>query len=113
MLFCFNYTNNFVLQLKTVTFVKKKLKVSTKEKLIERFKRQPKDFTFEELVRLFQIFGFTIDNKGKTSGSRIVFLNEDKMFGIHKPHPSNIIKEYVMKEVFQFFVSNGFFNQED
>jgi len=27
--------------------------MSTKEKLIERFKKQPKDFTWDELVRLF------------------------------------------------------------
>ena len=29
--------------------------MGTKEKLVERFKRQPKDFTFNELTRLFQI----------------------------------------------------------
>ena len=40
--------------------------MSTKEKLIERFKRQPKDFTWDELVRLFGIFDFTPDSKGKT-----------------------------------------------
>jgi hypothetical protein len=48
--------------------------MSTKEKLKERLKKQSKDFTFDELLRLFQIFGFTVDSKGKTSGSRIVFI---------------------------------------
>lgn len=42
-----------------------------KEKLIERFKSQPKDFSFEELTRLFRIFGFEVSQKGKTSGSRV------------------------------------------
>ncbi len=31
--------------------------MGSKEKLIERFKRQPKDFTYDEVVRLFSIFG--------------------------------------------------------
>lgn len=47
--------------------------MGTKEKLIERFKSQPKDFNWDELVRLFSIFGYKIDNKGKTSGSRVIF----------------------------------------
>lgn len=46
--------------------------MGTKEKLIERFKSQPKDFNWDELVRLFSIFGYKIDNKGKTSGSRVI-----------------------------------------
>ena len=32
--------------------------MSTKEKLIERFKRLPSDFTFEELVRLLSFYGY-------------------------------------------------------
>ena len=64
----------------------------TRDKLIERFKRQPKDFTFDELTRLLEIYGFEISNKGKTSGSRVVFKNGDKKpIMLHKPHPGNII----------------------
>jgi len=51
--------------------------MSTKDKLIERLKKQPKDFTWDELVRLFGIYGFSIDNKGKTSGSRTRFKNDN------------------------------------
>jgi len=81
--------------------------MSTKEKLIERFKRQPKDFTWDELVRLFGIFGFSLDNKGKTSGSRTVFEKGNDEIEVHKPHPSNIIKEYVMKNVLNFLINKG------
>jgi hypothetical protein len=52
--------------------------MGTKEKLIERFKRQPKDFTFDEMVKLLIGFGFSISHKGKTSGSRIRFINKEK-----------------------------------
>ena len=82
--------------------------MGTKEKLIERFKRQPKDFTFQELTRLFQILGFEVSQKGKTSGSRIEFVNSEKelSYGAHKPHPDSAIKSYVIKQVMEFLTSN-------
>jgi len=82
--------------------------MGTKEKLIERFNRQPKDFTFNELKRLFQVLGFEISQKGKTSGSRVEFVNNDKelSYGAHRPHPDNAIKSYVMKQVLEFLSSN-------
>ena len=82
--------------------------MSTKEKLIERFKNQPKDFTWEELVRLFGIFGFAIYNKGKTSGSRVIFSNGEKEYIMHKPHPKNIIKEISMANILGFLIDNEF-----
>lgn len=82
--------------------------MTAKEKLIRRFLSQPKDFTFDELVRLFKKMGFYVDNKGKTSGSRILFINEEKGldYAVHKPHPSSIIKRYVMKDVLRFLLVN-------
>ena len=82
--------------------------MGTKEKLIERFKRQPKDFTFNELTRLFQVLGFEISQKGKTSGSRVEFVNSEKeiSYGAHKPHPDSAIKSYVIKQVLEFLTSN-------
>jgi len=82
--------------------------VSSKEKLIERFKKQPKDFTWEELVRLFGAFGFIVYNKGKTSGSRVIFSNDEKEYIMHKPHPKNIIKEASMIGILKFLIDNKF-----
>lgn len=81
--------------------------MGTKEKLIERFKRQPKDFTWNELVRLFEIFGFTMGNKGKTSGSRVIFVKDDMAYTVHKPHPGNVVKMYVMKQENEFLKELG------
>ena len=39
--------------------------MGSKDKLIERFKLLPKDFTWDELKRLFSILGFELGNKGK------------------------------------------------
>ena len=82
--------------------------MGTKEKLIERFKRQPKDFSFEELTRLFRILGFEVSQKGKTSGSRVEFVNIEKelSYGAHKPHPDSAIKSYAMKQILEFLISN-------
>jgi hypothetical protein len=82
--------------------------MGTKQKLIERFKRQPKDFTFNELIRLFQVLGFEVSQKGKTSSSRVEFVNSEKelSFGAHKPHPDSALKSYVMKQIFEFLTSN-------
>lgn len=76
--------------------------MTKKDKLIARFKSQPKDFTYDELAALLGIFGFAGDNKGKTSGSRVMFWNEELKYPImiHKPHPGNIVKSYVIKQVY-------------
>ena len=84
--------------------------MSSKEKLIKRFMRQPKDFTWDELVRLFGIFGFEADNKGKTSGSRAVFVKDGEAHTVHKPYPSNILKGYAMRQVLDFLMEKGFVN---
>ena len=86
--------------------------MSTKQKLIDRFKRQPKDFTWEELVRLFGLFGYVIDNKGKTSGSRVLFETEEESYIVHKPHTQNSIKEYAMKQILDYFIEKKLINRD-
>jgi len=74
--------------------------VSKKDKLIERFLKLPVDFHFHEVVRLLGYFNFTEIKKGKTSGSRVKFINDKGVFlNIHKPHPSGIMKRYQLKQI--------------
>ena len=71
--------------------------MGTKEKLIERLKRKPTDFTFDEATRLLSLFGYVKSSKGKTSGSRVMFINkQNKKILLHKPHPGNVLKGYVL-----------------
>ena len=67
--------------------------MGTKEKLIQRFKSKPKDFTFGELQRLLAGFGY---QEVQGAGSRVVFANEGlgHKIKLHKPHPGNILKRY-------------------
>ncbi|MDE6644982.1 MAG: type II toxin-antitoxin system HicA family toxin [Muribaculaceae bacterium] len=80
--------------------------MGTKEKLIARFKAQPKDFTWDEFVRLFRLLGFELGNKGKTSGSRVIFTKQDLTYIAHKPHPERFIKGYVMRQTLEFMTKN-------
>ena len=75
--------------------------MGTKEKLRERFKKMPSDFTFDEMIRLLEGYGYVKSEKGRTSGSRVIFKNGDKRpIMLHKPHPGNIVKGYAMKQVY-------------
>ena len=74
--------------------------MSKKSKLIERFLSMPKDFHYNETVRLLGYFGFAEMKKGKTSGSRVKFIDEDGVgIYLHKPHPSGIMKKYQLKQI--------------
>ncbi|MHA0917142.1 type II toxin-antitoxin system HicA family toxin [Kosakonia cowanii] len=69
-----------------------------KEKLKARLDSLPKDFTWDELVTLMSLNGFRILH-GK--GSRRKFFNEkvNRVVSLHEPHPSSIVKKYVLTEV--------------
>ena len=82
--------------------------MGTKDKLIERFRKVPSDFTFDELVTLLCRLGYKIEEKGKTSGSRAIFthLNAGPIL-VHKPHPGNILKTYALKDIIETLIRNG------
>lgn len=77
--------------------------VSKIEKLLEKFKKIPKDLTWNELVKILNYFGFNeIRIKGKTGGSRVKFVNKkQEIINLHKPHPSSIVKQYVIKQLLE------------
>lgn len=72
-----------------------------KEKLIERLKNNPKDFTFDEMRNVLEFLGFEMTNKGKTSGSRVKFLKGNTAIILHKPHPRKELLEYQIKQILE------------
>lgn len=69
--------------------------MSKLKKEIERLKSKPKDFTYDEAKKILNNFGFIENNKGKTSGSRVKFIDkQNRIIELHKPHPKNILKPY-------------------
>jgi predicted RNA binding protein YcfA (HicA-like mRNA interferase family) len=87
--------------------------MTSSDKLLERFKRLPSDFTFDELDRLLTRFGYERSNKGKTSGSRIIYKNNNnRPIMIHRPHPGNIIKIYAMKQILDHLRDLGYIKED-
>lgn len=79
-----------------------------KEKLIQRLKSKPKDFTFQEAETLLGYLEYIRSNKGKTSGSRVVFeSNEHGNILLHKPHPNNEQKIYQIKQLIDVLEQEG------
>ena len=77
-----------------------------KEKLIERLKSIPKDFTFGELQALTEL-GFEQCDKGRTSGSRVKFVKGEVFIILHKPHPRKELLEYQVKQVYDTLKKAG------
>ena len=85
--------------------------MSELEKLKERLKSLPKDFTYDEAKSLLTKLGFKELNKGKTSGSRVKFerLKEQQEENIllHKPHPKNILDPAFVKKLLSILKNFG------
>ena len=77
--------------------------MSKGEKLVKRLLAKPNDFTYNELKSLLSHLGYVETQSGKTSGSRVAFINErDKhIIRLHKPHPGNELKKYQIEQVIE------------
>jgi hypothetical protein len=76
--------------------------MSRKEKLIARFKTRPRDFTWDELVRLLHYLGYGEITAGKTSGSRYRFMDESShKLKFHRPHSDSAVKMYVIDDLIE------------
>ena len=82
--------------------------MTQKDKLIKRLKAKPKDFTFEEVEVLLRDLGYAKTDKGKTSGSRVMFIHDErKPILLHKPHPRKELLEYQMKQLLDVLEQEG------
>lgn len=79
-----------------------------RDKLLERFCSNPKDFTYDELRTLLRGFGYEEDQRGSTSGSSVAFFRQRDGLTIylHKPHPP-ILKAYQIRAIRQKLKENG------
>lgn len=76
--------------------------MSKKEKLINRLKNKPKDFTWDELTSLLNKLNFIEVQTGNTGGSRRRFINSDHVIiTLHEPHPGNILKKYQLEQIIE------------
>jgi len=79
--------------------------MSKADKLVERFKEIPADFTWDELTKLLRSLGYE-EKKGK--GSRRKFRGEGlPSINLHEPHPENTVKKYALRQVLETLESEG------
>ena len=80
------------------------------KRLLQRLLNNPKDFTFKELETLMFGFGFQLSNAGATSGSAVRFINHKtgQIIRFHKPHPSPILKQYLVKFIINELKQGGY-----
>jgi hypothetical protein len=83
--------------------------MSKDQKLIVRLLSKPKDFTYNELCRVLNSLGYEESQSGKTSGSRVAFIvkSTNHIIRLHKPHPSNELKQYQIELVIEELKSRG------
>jgi len=72
-----------------------------------RLKSVPSDYTFSEAKSLMEGIGFVEYNKGKSSGSRVMFVKDGIKILLHKPHPKNEMKKYAVRQLKEQLESMG------
>jgi len=87
--------------------------VSKKEKILKRFLQKPSDFTYNELRTMLGQLVYKELSSGKTSGSRVAFINESSfhVIRLHKPHPKNILKNYQIEQIIEELQRIGVLNE--
>lgn len=79
-----------------------------KEKLIARLRSKPKDMTFDEVETLLNYLSYSRSNKGKTSGSRVIFTSDSHPpIMLHKPHPRKELLTYQIKQLTDVLEQEG------
>ena len=79
-----------------------------KDKLIKRLKSKPKDFTFDEAETLLNCLSYIRSDKGRTSGSSVIFECEGKLpILLHKPHPRKELLQYQVKQLLEILEREG------
>ena len=74
------------------------------DKIIQKIQKKPtpKNFSWDELLKLLNHFQFQPITKGKTGGSRRKFINEDKVIiSLHEPHPQKELKKYQIDQILE------------
>ncbi len=74
--------------------------MSQKDKLIKKLKSNPRNYTFDEAEALLNHLSYRRIEKGKTSGSRVMFTSDKHgTILLHKPHPRKELLHYQIKQL--------------
>ena len=75
--------------------------MSKKDKLLERLRKKPKDFTFDEMKSLLSYFGYELKQGGTGSGVKFVKEGSNEVINFHRPHPNGVLKSYILDQIIE------------
>ncbi|MEN6327245.1 MAG: type II toxin-antitoxin system HicA family toxin [Syntrophomonas sp.] len=83
--------------------------MTKQEKLISRLLQRPADFEYDEARTLLLRLGYYEETRGRTSGSRVAFINNETkhIIRLHKPHPKNTLKRYQVEQLLEELLKQG------
>jgi hypothetical protein len=83
--------------------------MSRRDKALRRFLSKPTDFRFDEMSLFLKDLGYEEIRSGKTSGSRVAYLNKlsGHIIRLHRPHPGNTVKRYQMELIEEALRARG------
>ena len=59
-------------------------------------------------MRLLRSFGYEVESKGRTSGSRVRFARAGyPPINLHRPHPGPLVRRYQLRQVHEFLIAEG------
>ena len=78
------------------------------EKLLAKLTNHPADLEYAELRRIMLYFGYEEKTGGKTSGSRMRFVDrKGNILTIHKRHPQKELLPYQVDDVVDHLTKRG------
>ncbi len=83
--------------------------MTRREKLLNRFYKKPKDFTWDELLTLLTSLGYEQVKSGNTGGSRRRFIHPNgSMINLPEPHPKKILKKHQLELILEILETEEF-----
>lgn len=79
------------------------------DKLIAQLLCCPSTYRFADFLKVMASYGFEMDTKGRTSGSRIRFYRQSdgRIFVMHAPHPSDELTAGTIRNIVRFLQDAG------
>lgn len=82
--------------------------MAARDKLLERIKRKPKDFTVSELDTLMRNCGCACRHGGRGSSLRYYHLETGRVLIFDGPHPEKELYPFQIKKVLAFLEELGY-----
>lgn len=79
------------------------------DKLIAQLFSCPSTYRYAVFIKVMASYGFEMNSKGKTSGSRVRFyrLSDGRMFVMHESHPSDELTAGTIRNIVRFLQDVG------